>query len=90
MREIKFESRVLISLRDKTTPYHDDMFGEDVWVSLGEKPIYINSYDYREFNGVPIGEMAKFLDKWNDKQTLFALDAMVALKKLRENKELLK
>ena len=67
MKEIEFESRFLISTKTGETPYHDDMLGEDVWISF-DKPNFIHSYDWREFNGIQIKKIAELLEKWNNRQ----------------------
>ena len=58
MKEIKFENEVLVSTYNGDTKFHDDMLGETVWIMLDKKPPYVNSYDYREFNGERIADVA--------------------------------
>ena len=65
-KEIKFSNEILVSTIDGDSHYHDDMLGERVWIMLDRKPPFIKSYDYREFNGKPIKEMAKKLKKCHD------------------------
>ena len=62
--EIKFQNEALVTFIDKNIKYHDDMFGENVFILLNNKPEFIHSYDYREFNGVPIKIMAEVLQKY--------------------------
>lgn len=62
---IKFRSEVVSSTRDENQLYHDDMFAEDVFITLPHKPQFIESYDYREFNGVPIKEVAEVLNRYH-------------------------
>ena len=82
-REIKFENRIVVSVRSGEELYHDDMCGEDVWISLRYKPEFIDSYDFREFNGIPIKEMTKILEKYDEKIVRADLDVMADLRDLR-------
>jgi len=66
MKEIKFDNEVLVSTYSGDTKYHDDMLSESVWIMMDRKPSYVKSYDYREFNGKTIKEMAKELKRCND------------------------
>ena len=82
MKKIEFETKTVVSTHGGQVRYHDDMLGEQVWISC-QKPQCVNSVDYREFNGVPIKEMAKFLEKYENKESMLAINGMSELKDLR-------
>lgn len=80
--EIKFNSRVLVSTKTGDVAYHDDMNGENVWFNV-DRPRFIHSYDWREFNGIPISEIAAILEKWDNKHSRVDIEGMKDLQDLR-------
>lgn len=85
-KEVKFENNVLVSLLNGEELYHDDMYGEEVWINLRYKPEFLTSYDYREFNGIKIEDMARLLGDYDERLTRIDIKAMVDLRDLRINK----
>lgn len=73
MKEIKFENRVLVSTYEPEKPFHDDMIGENVWVNTNYNPF---NNDWRHFNGIPIGRMAKIIERYDEKKTSLEIDFM--------------
>lgn len=57
---------VLFTTESPDTLYHDDMFNETVFVSVRYIPRNIASFDFREFNGVPIKTMAGILEEFDE------------------------
>ncbi len=63
-QEIQFESKHLVSYYPADFTYHDDYNGEGVWFNLPRIPFFLNSTDFREFNGFKLKDIAKFLDDY--------------------------
>lgn len=63
-KKIIYLSDAIATTQSRNDFYHDDMFNESVFVLLLNKPDFIDSYDYREFNGLTIGRMAEILGKY--------------------------
>lgn len=71
-----FKSKYLMSDLPETAIYHDDFNGEGVWFNLPIIPHFIDSNDFREFNGKSIKDISDFLESYFDKYWDFDIDTL--------------